>query len=129
MERVRISTRAPWADTVGYSRAVRAGQHVYVAGTAAVSEDGKIVAPGDPYLQTKRVLEIITNALREAGARAEDVVRTRIFARSPEMWEPIGRAHGEVFAHIKPVTTMVFVDFIDPDMVVEIEVDAVVETR
>jgi enamine deaminase RidA (YjgF/YER057c/UK114 family) len=127
MKRVRVATDARWAEVVGYSRAVRAGPHVYVSGTAAVGPDGAIVAPGDAYRQTRRILEIITAALREAGAAPEHVVRTRIFARDPAAWQEIGRAHGEVFADIKPATTMVFVDFIDPAMVVEIEADALID--
>jgi enamine deaminase RidA (YjgF/YER057c/UK114 family) len=126
MERKRIPTAAPWAKVVGYSRAVRAGQHVFVAGTAAVGDDGNVVAPGDAYLQARRCLEIIVKALGEAGARPEDVVRTRMFVKHPDMWEAVGRAHGEIFREIQPATTMVFVDFIHPDMVVEIEADAVV---
>jgi enamine deaminase RidA (YjgF/YER057c/UK114 family) len=125
MQRSHVPTSAPWAKTVGYSRAVRVGNHVYVAGTAPVGEDGNIVAPGDAYLQARRCLEIIVGALREAGAQPEHVVRTRMFVRKPEMWEAVGRAHGEVFGAVLPATTMVFVDFIHPDMMVEIEADAV----
>lgn len=126
MDRIKIPTNAPWAATVGYSRAVRAGNHVYVAGTAPVAEDGSVVAPGDAYLQAKRCLEIIVGALNEAGAKVDDVVRTRMFVRRPDQWEAVGRAHGEVFGDVKPVTTMVFTDFIHPDMMVEIEADAVI---
>lgn len=124
MNRVRVATSAPWAETVGYSRAVRIGNHVWVAGTAPVGEEGRIVAPGDPYRQAKRCLEIIVQALAEAGAKSSDVVRTRMFVRNPADWAEIGRAHGEVFGAIKPVTTMVFTDFIDPEMLCEIEADA-----
>ena len=124
--RTRVATAAPWAKTVGYSRAVRVGQQVFVAGTAPVDDNGEIVAPGDAYLQARRCLEIIVNALREAGAEPEHVVRTRMFVRRPELWEDVGRAHGEIFKDVLPVTTMVFVDFIHPDMLVEIEADAVV---
>ena len=127
MERIKVPTAAPWAGTVGYSRAVRVGNHVFVAGTAPVGENGEIVAPGDPYLQARRCLEIIVDALREAGAAPRHVVRTRMFVRRPDMWEAVGRAHGEVFRDVLPVTTMVFVDFIDADMLVEIEADAIVE--
>lgn len=126
MERMKVPTNAPWARTVGYSRAVRVGSHVFVAGTAPVGEDGNVVAPGDAYAQARRCLEIIVGALAEAGARPEDVVRTRMFVRRPELWEEVGRAHGEIFRDILPATTMVFVDFIHPDMLVEIEADAVV---
>ena len=126
MDRMRIPTGAPWAKVVGYSRAIRAGHHVFVAGTAPVGDDGNVVAPGDAYQQARRCLEIIVNALREAGAGPEHVVRTRMFVRHPDMWEAVGRAHGEIFKDIQPATTMVFVDFIHPDMLVEIEADAVV---
>jgi enamine deaminase RidA (YjgF/YER057c/UK114 family) len=126
MEITRIPTGAPWAKTVGYSRVVRAGHHVFVAGTAPIGDDGNVVAPGDPYQQARRCLEIIVNALRDAGAAPEHVVRTRMFVKHPDMWEAVGRAHGEIFKDIRPATTMVFVDFIDPEMLVEIEADAVV---
>lgn len=126
MERQRVATNAPWAKLVGYSRAVRAGHHIFVAGTAGVGEDGNVVAPGNAYLQAKRCLEIIVAALAELGATADDVVRTRMFVRSPELWEDVGRAHGEVFGAAQPATSMLFVDFIHPDMLVEIEADAVV---
>jgi enamine deaminase RidA (YjgF/YER057c/UK114 family) len=112
---------------VGYSRAIRVGKQVFVAGTAPVGENGEVVAPGDAYLQARRCLEIIVNALREAGAEPRHVVRTRMFVRDREMWEDVGRAHGEIFADVQPVTTMVFVDFIHPDMMVEIEADAVLD--
>ena len=127
MQRSRVPTAAPWAKVVGYSRAVRAGNQVFVAGTAPVGDDGAVVAPGNAYLQAKRCLEIIVGALRDAGARPEHVVRTRMFVRRPEMWEDVGRAHGEIFGDIMPATTMVFVDFIDPEMMVEIEADAVLD--
>jgi len=127
MQRKRVPTGAPWAKTVGYSRAVRVGNHVFVSGTAPVGEDGAVVAPGDAYLQARKCLEIIVAALREAGAGPEHVVRTRMFVRKPEMWEDVGRAHGEVFGDVLPATTMVFVDFIHPEMMVEIEADAVLD--
>ena|SRR5688572_32541469 len=126
MDRVRVPTTAPWAATVGYSRAVRVGSHVYVAGTAPVGPDGEIVGPGDPYRQAQRCLEIIVGALIEVGASPDDVVRTRMFVRHPEDWEAVGRAHGEIFSKIKPATTMVFTGFVHPDMLCEIEADAVV---
>ena len=126
MERKRVETPAVWARTVGYSRAVRAGDHIWVAGTASVAEDGSIAHPGDYYLQAKRCLEIIVGALRELGADAEHVVRTRIYVRDGKQWQDVGRAHGEVFADIRPATTMVVTSFIDDAMLVEIEADAVV---
>lgn len=125
-ERQVVETSAPWAPTVGYSRAVRVGPHVSVAGTAAVAPEGGIAHPGDAYRQAQRCLEIIVDALREVGARPEDVVRTRMYVRDPADWEAVGRAHGEVFAAVRPATTMVITGFIDPAMLVEIEADAVV---
>jgi enamine deaminase RidA (YjgF/YER057c/UK114 family) len=126
-ERRRVETAAPWAATVGYSRAVRAGSFISVAGTASVGEDGRVAYPGDAYLQAKRCLEIIAAALAELGAGVEHVVRTRMFVRDPSQWAEVGRAHGEVFRGIQPATTMVFTGFIDPAMLVEIEADAVVD--
>lgn len=126
MERKLVPTAAPWAAKVGYSRAVRVGDHVFVAGTAPVAEDGSIAYPGDPYRQAQRCLEIIVAALQEAGARPEHVVRTRMFVRDHAYWQEVGRAHGEVFADVRPATTMVFTGFIDPEILVEIEADAVI---
>jgi enamine deaminase RidA (YjgF/YER057c/UK114 family) len=126
MDRILVPTPAPWAAKVGYSRAVRAGHHVFVAGTAAVGTDGKIVAPGNPYQQAKKCLQIIVQALAEAGAAPSDVVRTRMFVKHPEHWQEIGRAHGEIFSEIRPATTMVFCSFIEEEMLCEIEAEAVV---
>jgi len=123
--RQQVETEAPWAATVGYSRAVRVGNAIHVSGTAAVGDDGRIVHPGDAYGQARRCLDIIVAALRELGAGPEHVVRTRMYVRSPDDWAEVGRAHGEVFASVRPATTMVFTGFIDPDMLVEIEADAV----
>ena len=126
-ERRRVPTTAPWADTVGYSRALRVGDTIFVSGTAAVGEDGEIVALGDAYGQAKRCLEIIVTALGEAGARPEHVVRTRIYVRDSDHWQEVGRAHGEVLGHAKPATTLVEVNgFVSPDILVEIEAIAVV---
>jgi enamine deaminase RidA (YjgF/YER057c/UK114 family) len=124
-ERKRVATTAKWAATVGYSRAVRVGDSIFVSGTAAVAEDGRIAHPGDPYGQTLRCLEIIESALRELGAGMEHVVRTRMFVRERAHWEEVGRAHGEYFREHPPATTMVFTGFIDEEMLVEIEADAV----
>jgi enamine deaminase RidA (YjgF/YER057c/UK114 family) len=126
-ERRRVPTTAPWAESVGYSRAVRVGDTVYVSGTAPVGPDGGIACPGDPEGQAKRCLEIILAALTEAGARAEHVVRTRIYVRRAADWEVVGRAHAEVFGHVRPATTLVEVSgFVDPEMLVEIEAIAVI---
>jgi len=124
-KRKRVSTSAPWAATVGYSRAVRAGKRIWVSGTAPVADDGSIAHPGDAYLQAKRCLEIITGALAKLDAGPEHVVRTRMYVARPDLWEAVGRAHGEVFADIRPATTLVVTGLVDPAMLVEIEAEAV----
>ena len=125
MERILVSSAAPWESIVGYSRAVRVGSHVYVAGTTGVDEHGKAV--GDARAQTLRALAIIKSALEQVGARLEDVVRTRIYVTDIAQWESIGRAHGEVFAAIRPASAMIEVKrLVEPDMLVEIEADAVI---
>lgn len=127
MERQVYSSGAPWESVVGYSRAVRVGPHVFVAGTAASAPDGSVVGVGDPYAQAVHILSRIGHALDLAGARFEHVVRTRIFVTDMAHWEAVGRAHGEVFRNIRPASTLVQVcALIDPAMLVEIEVDALV---
>jgi len=123
MTRQLISSGAPWEATVGYSRAVRVGNVVEVAGTTA--QDGEAITGHDEYTQTKRVLEKIAAALHEAGATLEQVVRTRIFVVNIANWEAVGRAHGEVFSGIRPASTLVQVAaLIDPRLLVEIEATA-----
>jgi enamine deaminase RidA (YjgF/YER057c/UK114 family) len=125
--RQNITSGAPWESIVGYCRAVRVGAHIAVTGTASVGENGEVVAVGDAYRQTRHCLKIIEKALDEADAGLQHVVRTRIFVTDIRQWEAVGRAHAEVFGDIKPATTMVQVSaLIDPDMLVEIEADAIV---
>ena len=128
MSRQLISSGTPWEASVGYSRAVRVGNLIFVSGTTASNEDGQTVSVGDAYGQTQFILRKIESALKEAGAGLTDVVRTRIFVTEISRWEEIGKAHGEVFATIRPVATMVEVKgLINPDHLVEIEVDAVID--
>jgi enamine deaminase RidA (YjgF/YER057c/UK114 family) len=121
----RTFSGAPWESKVGYCRAVRAGDHIYVTGTAPVAEDGGVFAPEDAYAQTKRCFEIIQRALRDLDADLSDVVRTRMFVTDISRWQEYGRAHGEIFAAHPPATTMVEVkSLISPGMLIEIEADA-----
>lgn len=127
MNRQRTYSNAPWEREVGYCRAVRAGRHIYVTGTAPVADDGTVFAPGDGYAQARRCLDIIAKALADLDAGIEHVVRTRLFVTDISRWREFGRAHGEVFAEHPPATTMVEVRaLIDPEMLIEIEADAVI---
>ena len=124
MDNQRIYTGSPWEKTVAYSRARRVGNHIWVAGTTAV-RNGQVVAPGDFYLQTKEALTIVTEALGQVGATPKDVVRTRLYVTDIRQWEAVAKAHAEFFKNIDPVSTMVEVRaLINPDMVIEVEVDA-----
>jgi enamine deaminase RidA (YjgF/YER057c/UK114 family) len=126
MERQVVPADSPYVATVGYSRAIRVGPHVHVAGTAPIMP-GEADPPTDPYAQAKRCLEIILAALEEVGAGVEHVVRTRAYLTSADDWKEIGRAHGEVFAEVRPASAMIVVSsLLDPRWLVEIEVDALV---
>jgi len=128
--RQNVSANRPWAAIVGYSRAVRVGNVIEVSGTAAAGPDGSILAPGDVYGQSREALRTIGEALAEAGGSFADVVRTRVYLTDASRWEEAGRAHGEVFADVRPANTTIAVSgFIDPAILVEIEATAVVEEK
>ena len=124
--RINIASGAKWEDLVGYSRVVRIGNTVEVSGTVSV-KNGKIFGPRDPYLQTKRIIEIISKNLKKAGATLHDVIRTRMYVTDISKWDDVGRAHGEAFADIRPATSMVEVNsLIDQEFIVEIEATAII---
>jgi enamine deaminase RidA (YjgF/YER057c/UK114 family) len=126
MGRQNVSTGGPWEGKIGYSRAVRVGQSVHVSGSTAMTPSG-LVGKGDPYAQTIQTFKTIEAALHQAGAALVDVVRTRIYMANIDQWQEVGRAHGDIFGNIRPATTMVEVKrLIDPDMLVEIEADAII---
>lgn len=129
MERETIQSGTEWESTVGYSRAVRTGDEIHVSGTTATDDEGNLVGAGDPYAQAEQALSNVERALERLDATCADVVRTRMFVTDVDQWEEIGRAHREYFGDVRPATSMVQVErLVDPEMVVEVEAVANVET-
>ena len=127
MNKIKISSGAKWESIIGYSRVVKAGNTIIIGGTTAIDENNNIVGKNDAYAQTKYIFQKIEKYLEQAGAKLEDVVRNRIYVTDISKWEEIGRAHSEFFLNIKPCCTMIEVKgFIDPDMMVEIETEAII---
>ena len=127
MDRQRVNTGTEWEPRVGYSRAVRVGDRILVSGTTATDDDGNPFAPGDPEAQTRRALEIVVDAIEEAGGAREDVVRTRMYVTDADDWEAVGDVHGEFFGDVRPAATLVEVSsLVGPEYVVEVEAEAVV---
>lgn len=128
MKRLTVSSGSPMEPIIGFARAVRVGNHIAIAGTAPIAPDGGVACPGDVYGQTRRCVEIVRKAIEEAGGRLENVVRTRILLINIEDWEEASRAHGQAFAQIRPVCTVMQVSrFVDPGWLVEIEADAILD--
>lgn len=128
MDRVKLSSGTEWEDKVGYSRGIRAGRIIEIAGTTAVDEAGQVVGTGDPYAQTRYIIRKALAAIEKLGGGAENITRTRIFVTDISKWEDIGRAHGEFFSEIRPAVTMVEVSgLIRPELLVEIEFSAVLD--
>lgn len=126
--RQRISSGTQWEPLVGYSRAIKVGNRVYVSGTTPTDAEGRVVAAGDPYSQTVQTIKNIQRALEQAGAKLEDVVRTRMYVTDIKLWQEYGRAHGESFGGVRPATSMVEVSrLIDPAIMIEIEADAEID--
>lgn len=130
MKRQKISSGTKWEKFAGYSRAVKVGSQVFVAGTTAVDESGEVIGKGDIYLQTKFIFQKIERTLKECNSKLEDIVRTRMYVADIKIWEEAARAHGEIFAEVRPVSTLVEVSsLVDAELLIEIEADAVADNN